>query len=83
MAGHGRDSTEQGKAMTPTQTRLKEAIRRALDSGAWERIPEAPGYVIRYKEEDIPTPAYASRGMWPGETYDRWVFLQSRVRCVG
>jgi hypothetical protein len=62
--------------LTATGQRLLDAMKAALDSSAWERVPGQPGLCIRYSETGIVTPEIMRRGAYASfETYDRHQFL--------
>jgi hypothetical protein len=64
----------QRHGLTPTRQRLKDAIREALASGAWERISDSV-FTIRYSERGLITPEDIRSHTWRGDTYNRNVFL--------
>lgn len=62
--------------LTKTGQRLLDAMKAALDSGTWERVPGRPGLCIRFTEADISMPDIMRRGAYAGfEKYDRHQFL--------
>lgn len=67
--------------LTPKRQALLDAMKAAIDSGKWSRVPDSYGYTIRYTEErETPDWAQKDRGwcagaLYPFPTYTACVFL--------
>lgn len=61
--------------LTPTGQRLLDAMRAALDSDTWKRVPDQYALCIRFDVEDVPTPETIPTRWWGAPTYSRHQFL--------